>query len=211
MTASTCASPTGWGSGVTRATLLALLGGCVTAGAAPAQQPDLAPGCWVRGERADLELRASPFDSATITLEPGAVKVCYSRPRKLGRPLMGRLVPFGRPWRLGADEATAIHLPVHASIAGVSVEPGWYSLIAVPDEREWRIIVNGAVRRWGVPIDDDVRDADIGSGTVPVNTSPPQVELLTLWFDRTGPASADLVVRWGGTSVRIPVTLHPGR
>ena len=165
------------------------------------------PGCWIRGERADLELRASPFDSTALALDPGTVKVCYSRPRKLGRPLMGRLVPYGQPWRVGADEATAIHVPVRATMAGVAVDPGWYTLYAVPDEREWRIVVNGAVRRWGVPIDEEVRKADVGSGTVPVATMPPQVELLTLWFDRTGRSSADLVVRWGGTSVRIPVEL----
>ncbi|HUG41255.1 MAG TPA: DUF2911 domain-containing protein [Longimicrobiales bacterium] len=175
-----------------------------------AQETDPPPECWVRGERADLELRASPFDSAAVALDDGVVKVCYSRPRQLGRPIMGRLVPYGRPWRLGADEATAIHVPVRASIAGVTVDPGWYTLYAVPGEREWRIVVNGQTRRWGVPIDDEVRSADVGSGLVPVSTTPPQVELLTFWFDRTGRSSADLVVRWAGTSVRIPVQLAPG-
>ena len=183
----------------------------VTAAAGLAGQDTAeAPACWVRGERADLELRASPFDSAAVALEPGVVKVCYSRPRTLGRPIMGRLVPYGRPWRLGADEATAIHVPVRGRIAGVAVEPGWYTLYAVPGEREWRIVVNRAVRRWGVPIDDEVRKADLGSGTAAVATTPARVELLTLWFDRTGASSADLVVRWEGTSVRVPVELLPG-
>ncbi|MBW3555053.1 MAG: DUF2911 domain-containing protein [Gemmatimonadetes bacterium] len=188
----------------------ALLVLAIGAGPVGAQDTAAAPTCWVRGERADLELRASPFDSAAVALEPGVVKVCYSRPRKLGRPIMGRLVPYGRPWRLGADEATAIHVPVRARIAGVTVEPGWYTLYAVPGEREWRIVVNRGVRRWGVPISDDVRNADLGSGSVPAITTPAQVELLTLWFDRTGASSADLVVRWEGTSVRVPVELLPG-
>lgn len=175
-----------------------------------AQETNPAPGCWIRGDRAELELRASPFDSAAVALDAGAVKICYGRPRKLGRPIMGRLVPYGRPWRLGANEATAVHVPVRASIAGVAVDPGWYTLYAVPGEREWRIVVNGQTRRWGVPIDDEVRSAEVGSGMAPVSTTPPQVELLTLWFDRTAGSSADLVVRWAGTSVRIPVELLPG-
>lgn len=178
--------------------------------AGSAQELSSPPGCWVRDERADLELRASPFDSAAVVLDAGVVKVCYSRPRQLGRPIMGRLVPYGHPWRLGADEATAVHVPVRARIAGVAVEPGWYTLYAVPGEREWRIVVNGQTRRWGVPINDEVRSADLGSGLVPVSKTPPQVELLTLWFDSTGGSSADLVVRWAGTSVRIPVELVPG-
>lgn len=72
-----------------------------------------------------------------VTLAGREVKICYSRPRKLGRPIMGRLVPFGKPWRLGADEATAVYLPTRGSIAGVKIEPGWHSLYAIPGERTW--------------------------------------------------------------------------
>ncbi len=90
----------------------------------PAQEQ---PGCWVQGERADLELRASPFDSASIAVRGGTIKVCYSRPRKLGRPIMGRVVPYGKPWRMGADEATSVYLPVPGTIAAVAVGAGWYS------------------------------------------------------------------------------------
>lgn len=174
------------------------------------QGPGNAPACWVRGERADLELRASPFDSASVALEAGVVKVCYSRPRKLGRPIMGRLVPYGRPWRLGADEATEIHVPVRGTIAGVAVEPGWYSLYAVPGEREWRIVVNADAQRWGVPIDDEVRQADVGSAIVQASAAGEPAELLTLTFERTSGSSAELVVTWDRTSVRIPVVLLPG-
>ncbi|MFW6197690.1 MAG: DUF2911 domain-containing protein [Myxococcota bacterium] len=166
------------------------------------------PGCWVRGDEADLELRASPYDSTEVTLDGGRVKVCFSRPRKLGRPIMGGLVPFGEPWRFGANEATAIHLPTRATIAGVAVEPGWYSLMAIPGEREWRIVVNREVRRWGIPIDEDVRASDVGIGTVPASESVGVVELFTLGFERTGPSTADLVLAWDRTRVRIPVVLR---
>ena len=74
---------------------------------------------------------------------------------------MGRLVPYGEPWRLGANEATAVHLPVRARVAGVVVDRGWYSLYAVPGEREWRIVVNRDWQRWGIPIDDGVMKADV--------------------------------------------------
>lgn len=69
--------------GVTITTLLLLgLGG-------PAAGQEMGPECWVRGDRADLEFHASPYDSASVSLDAGTVKVCYSRPRKLGRPIMG--------------------------------------------------------------------------------------------------------------------------
>lgn len=165
------------------------------------------PGCWVRGDRANLELRASPYDSTAVALEAGTIKVCYSRPRKLGRPIVGRLLPYGEPWRFGANEATAIHLSVGGTIAGVRVGPGWYSLMAVPGAREWRIIVNRIVERWGVPIDERVREADVGSGTVAAREEVGAVELLTMELVRSGTSSADLVVAWDRARLRIPVEL----
>lgn len=174
---------------------------------AAGQTSSAPPGCWIRGERADLELRASPFDSTSVTLDPGTVKVCYSRPRKLGRPIMGRLVPYGEPWRLGANEATAIHLPTRARVAGVVVEPGWYSLYAVPGERDWRVVVNRHWQRWGIPIGEAVMQANVGSGTVPASSGNGETELLTFHFERRTPLSADLVFDWDRTTVRIPVEL----
>lgn len=186
------------------------LGGLLIAAVVPVAgaAQDAAPGCWVRGDPAGLELRASPYDSTEVALDGGRVKICYSRPRKLGRPIMGGLVPFGEPWRLGANEATAIHVPTRATVAGVAVEPGWYSLMAIPGEREWRIVVNREVRRWGIPIDEDVRASDVGIGTVPASESVGVVELFTLGFERTGPSTADLVLAWDRTRVRIPVVLR---
>lgn len=178
---------------------------------ASAQQPPDSMGCWVRDERADLELRASPYDSASIELQGDALKVCYSRPRKLDRPIMGRLVPYGEPWRLGANEATALLLPVSGTIAGVRLEPGWYALYAVPGEAQWQIVVNGERRRWGIPIDDAVRERDLGTGSVPVNRMETVVELLTLRFERTAPRAADLVMAWDRTVVRVPVRLDSVR
>lgn len=168
---------------------------------------EAAPGCWIRGDRAGLELRASPYDSAAVALAGGTAKICYSQPRMLGRRIMGGLVPYGEAWRFGANEATALHVPVRATIAGVAVGPGWYSLMAVPGEQEWRIIVNREANRWGVPITETVRSADVGSGVVPAEEEVGSVELFTLDFVRTGPSSADLVAAWDRTRVRIPIVL----
>jgi hypothetical protein len=178
---------------------------------APAHGQAVGEGCWVRGERADLELRASPFDSATVSLAAGDVKVCYSRPRKLGRPIMGRLVPYGRPWRMGADEATSIYLPVAGMFGGVALEPGWYSLYAIPDASEWRIVVNADAHRWGVPIDDAVRARDIGSAVLPSETTSNAEELLLIRLLRTSGNAANVILQWDRTVVRVPLVLTPTR
>ena len=176
----------------------------------PTQAQGTAPSseCWVQGPREDLEIRASPFDSTAVVLGARTVKVCYSRPRKLGRPIMGRLVPFDAPWRMGADEATAIHMPSRGTIAGVAVDAGWYSLYAIPGPTAWRIVVNRGVRRWGTPIDSTVRKLDVGEGSVPTEAVMTSEDLLRMLLTRRSAYAADLVVQWDRTVVRIPVTLE---
>lgn len=192
---------------VRTAAALLLLAPLAAAGTG-AQSAGADDGCWVQGDRSKLAARPSQLDSASIALDAGTVKVCYGRPQKRGRQIMGGLVPYGKTWRMGANEATAIHVPVKARIAGVDVEPGWYSLYAIPSETEWHIFVNRQAHRWGIPISDEVRSADVGSGTVPVREMPDAAETLTLHFQSTGASSANLVVQWDRTGVQIPVVLQ---
>jgi len=109
---------------------------------------------------------------------------------------------------MGANEATVIHMPSAGSIAGVPVQAGWYSLYAIPSEKEWQIVVNSATQRWGVPIDAAVREKDVGRRALPVESTSSPEEQLRMSFDKRGDKSVDLVVHWDLTRVRIPVTLN---
>ncbi len=183
-----------------RPTFLALL-----AAAFPvALAAQTAPGaCTHRGTAAELAKRASPLDSVQATVDGGTVKVCYGRPSARGRVVMDSLVPFGQPWRLGANEPTRLTLPFAADVAGVHVEPGTYSLYVVPRATSWEVHVNKAVDRWGIPIDAQVESQDVGKGSVPVETLTQPVEQLTLSLVAGSPT--ELVVAWEKTRVRIPI------
>jgi len=161
--------------------------------------------CWIRGAADKLAERASPLDSIAVQLGSGTLKLCYGRPSARGRKIMGGLVPFDQPWRLGANEATSINVPVPAVIAGVRVEPGSYTLYAIPGASSWQIVVNRDVKRWGVPIDDGVRGRDVGVGRVSAEPLSAPVETLTLKFAPAAANSTELVVDWEKTRVRIPI------
>ncbi len=62
--------------------------------------------CWIRGPADKLAERPSPLDSSAVQLGGGTIKLCYGRPSARGRKVMGELVPFGQPWRLGANEGS---------------------------------------------------------------------------------------------------------
>ncbi len=163
------------------------------------------PPCWIRDDPADLELRISPLDSAMTTLDADTLKVCYSRPRRLGRPVMGRLVPFGKAWRLGANEATTLHTTGAVQFGDVALPAGSYTLYAIPGRDEWQVVINSSVRRWGIPLNTAVRNADLGSASVPVVELSTPVELFTVRFEPTGPDAVDLVIEWELTQVRVPI------
>lgn len=173
----------------------------IAAAAAPAQEF----ACKFRGAAGDLAARPSALDSIQVTIDGATVKLCYGRPAARGRPVMGDLVPYGRPWRLGANEPTTINLPFAAEIGGVRVEPGTYSLYAVPGEKEWEIVVNRAVDRWGIPINDAVRGQDVGAARRPVEPLERPVETLTLSFARPAGRETFLVIEWERARVRVPL------
>ena len=175
------------------------LGATLALGPAPLQ----AQNCWVaRGNPAD---RPSPLDSAVVSMGDDMVKVCYGAPSANDRELVGGDIhPFGQPWRTGANEASSIHLPFAATVAGVDVPAGSYSLYTVPGEDSWGIHLNSVVERWGIPINDDVQANDVGSGMAPASAND-HVERLTLAFENASADAATLVLRWEGYRVEIPV------
>jgi len=176
--------------------------------ALPLQAQDVS-GCFLRGATApEAVQRPSSLGATVVTLGGQEAKLCYGRPKANGRKVMGELVPFGTPWRMGANEATALHVPFAAEIGGVDVEPGVYSLYAVPGEKEWEIVVNRQYERWGIPINEGVMAANVGSFMRPVAATSGSVEQLTFTWASHGETMGHLVLEWENTRVEIPV--HKG-
>lgn len=155
-----------------------------------------------------VEGRTSPYDSVVIALGDAEAKVCYGRPSARGRTMIGgELVPYGQLWRTGANEPTIIHLPVAATIAGIPVEPGSYSLYTIPTEDEWTVIVNSSISQWGHESEytPEVEAQEVGRATVPSETLEAPVETFTITAEPVSAAASDLVLDWETTRVRIPV------
>jgi hypothetical protein len=187
----------------------ALVTGFVLMAVIPSVAAGQETACYIaRGSLEEAAQRTSPLAETVLRLGGREVSVCYGRPSANGRVVMGDLVPFGQPWRVGANEATAIHLPFTAEVGGVELEPGSYSLYAMPGAREWIFFLNGNFERWGVPINDEVKATDVGSFTRPVVTTEEMVERLTIDWDSHGDGMGHLVIRWEHTRVEIPLHLE---
>src|SRR6201985_2932184 len=101
--------------------------------------------------------RKSPHD----TLRTKDITVTYGRPYKKGRDIFGKLEPYGKVYRVGADEATTITFKTDGTFGGKPVKAGTYTLFAIPNEKEWTVILNGQLKQWGAFDYDKYKDKDV--------------------------------------------------
>lgn len=159
------------------------------------EMADAGLACVVMG---DLEGRQSPLQELSFSYEGGEGLLCYGAPSARERVVMGELVPYGEVWRLGANEATALHLSTAATVGGVALAPGSYSLYATPGETEWTFHVNSEYDRWGIPIDAVVQSTEVGSFMATPSATAEMVEMMT--FEQVDGA---LRFSWENTQVDI--------
>lgn len=157
--------------------------------------------CFLRGATVEeAEGRTSPLRRVEFTYEGGEGLLCYGAPSARGREVMGALVPYGEPWRAGANEPTTLHLSAATTVGGVSLDAGSYSLYTVPGESEWEWFLNSNYERWGIPISPDVRGTEVGSFTTTPEATGQMVETLAYAFE-----DGAIVMTWENTRIEIPV------
>lgn len=95
------------------------------------------------------EKKASPAATVSATVNGANITINYSRPSAKGRTIMGSLVPYGKVWRTGANEATTFEVSKNVKIEGQTLKAGKYALFTVPGEKSWKIIFNSTAKQWG--------------------------------------------------------------
>ena len=157
--------------------------------------------------------RASPLVALPIELADGAAKLCYGQPALRGREMIGgTAIPFGRIWRLGANEPTTLHLNRILRLGDLVLAPGSYSLYAIPGNREWDILVNRSIRQWGLESEytDEIRQYEVGHYRTPVRHLESPVERMTFRTQPSATGAFELIFEWQETSWRLPfdTSLH---
>src|SRR5258708_15813873 len=83
--------------------------------------------CGTRAQ--NKESRPSPPAKATCNLAGGkTITVDYSSPRMKGRKIFGELVPYGKIWRAGANEATTFVTDADLTLGGAAMPAGPYTI-----------------------------------------------------------------------------------
>lgn len=146
--------------------------------------------------------RPSPAAITSLRYKDAYVKLTYSQPMKRGREIFGKLVPYGKVWRTGANEATEITTTKNISLNGFLLKTGTYSIFTIPDKDKWTIIINSELGLWGAY--NHNAKLDILRFDVPVQVADKVYEAFTLKFESRN-ESADLQLLWDRVKVVIPV------
>ena len=150
-----------------------------------------------------LEPRPSPMAVATLKDGDTYVKVVYNQPHLKGRKMIGDQEPYGKVWRLGANEATEITLTEGITVGGKNLAAGTYSMFAIPNENQWTIIFNSGLGQWGAYSYDE--SLDVLRVDVPVTKADKTYEPFTIWFSEDGSA---MNMAWGETLVAVPIKIQ---
>lgn len=147
----------------------------------------------------------SPTASVKQNFALGSIELNYSRPGKKDRVIMGGLVPYGKVWRTGANDATTIRFTENVTIGGKEVKAGTYGLLTIPGEKKWTIIITKDVNVSNPA--NYKEENDVVRVEADVVTTPYTIETFTIGVGDISNSSCKIELMWEKTYVQFPVTV----
>jgi len=168
---------------------------------------------------AQQHVRRSPHETVSAVIDGSRVMVVYGRPYtkdpKTGGPrkIWGELIPYGKIWRTGADEATLLVTEKTLVIGGVTVPAGAYTLWTLPRaDGTATLIINKQIGQWG----DGPRDKpntyynekrDVGRVALNATTLDKPVDQFTITIDKAPAGGGLLTLAFDNKQFSVPFTV----
>lgn len=136
----------------------------------------------------------SPREMAMVNLNGAQVHVSYGAPSLRGRKMIGDKDPYGKVWRVGANEATSFEVSGDVSVNGTNVPAGKYTLFVLPTADKWTLIISKKTGEWGIPYpgeSSDLARVDMTKASL----SSPQ-ERMSIDFEKTSGSKTEMHVKW---------------
>jgi DUF2911 family protein len=147
---------------------------------------------------------ASPRDTTRATIARANLEIDYGRPSKRGRKIIDGLVPYGRVWRTGANEATGFVTSRPLQFGSLAVPAGKYTLWTLPSAAGWKLIINRQTGQFGTEYDPT---QDLGRVDMKVESLPADVEKFVIKLT-PAPGGGVLALEWEKTRASIPFLVH---
>ena len=128
----------------------------------------------------------------------------FSKDPKTGelRKIWGGLVPWEKPYRLGADEATLLITQQPLVIGETTIPAGDSTLYLVPSEKSaTKLAFSTALGKWGVPVDESHDLVRVELRKEPLEKSADQ---LTLAIENNPAGGGTMKIMWENTQLSVP-------
>ena len=149
----------------------------------------------------------SPHVKTVWTIDGANIAIEYGRPSIKGRS-EAELMPPGKPWRMGADEATILTTDKQLTFGPQIIGAGTFTLNTQPDAKEWQLIFGKLAKpgQWGIPYNPTL---EVGRAPMKIAKTAKPVEQLTISIDDTK-AGATLRIEWGTARASVDFTVGQG-
>jgi hypothetical protein len=190
--------------------LLASLLLVISAGPVSAQQALRPAPCG----RATTEVSLAMPGNAATAGQPRVIRVDYGQPHLRGRSLhTDSLVPYGTPWRTGANDPTTLTTDVDLILGGQTVPRGSYVLWTLPGASGWRLFVQrrAAPGAEQSPMQADAADV-VARIDLRVQSTAAPLESLSMWLIPSlspDAARGELRIGWATTLLSTDWVVRP--
>ncbi len=149
----------------------------------------------------DKSNRKSPPAQVSGKIGEATIRVDYSQPSVRERKIWDELVPYGKVWRTGANEATVFEVDQDIQVEGEVLPKGKYALFTIPGKDTWKIIFNKNFDQWGAfKYKPEENQLEVSAEPLEVNDSQ---ERMTFTLDTE---QAVLTLAW--EKIQVPINLQ---
>lgn len=159
--------------------------------------------------------RVSPHETVSAIVDGNRVMVVYGRPYtknpKTGesRKIWGELVPYGKVWRTGADEATLLITQKPIVFGETTIPAGAYTLFTLPNEDGTaKLIINKQVGQWGIGPGSYDEKQDVARIDLKKDALDAPVDQFTMAVSKNPSGGGVLKMMWENTEFSTPFTVQ---
>jgi len=156
--------------------------------------------------------RLSPHETISKAVDGDRIMIVYGRPYTKDprsgemRKIWGGLIPYGKVWRTGADEATLLITQKPIVLGGAVVPAGAYSLYTLPQaDGTAKLIVNRLIGQWGTEYNEmqDLVRVDLKKDKADAVAGQ-----FTMAFDKAPGGGGTIKLIWEDVQYSVPFTVE---